>query len=131
MSRNIYPDRVRVFYTNLQIVGDNLCTHVKGIDMEITPKVWSAVAGLKYVGLRINKGNIGVVDKFNKMQFYRSCLKNPQSKVRNFSVGGLKLNERIMAFIVLDTDRYQVREDFTNGGRVHPPKHLKFFLIVF
>ena len=28
-------------------------------------------------------------------------------------------------------DRDQVREDFTNGGRGHPPKHLKFFLLVF
>jgi len=34
------------------------------------------------------------------MQFYRSYLKNPQIKVRNFSVGGLRLNERLMAFIV-------------------------------
>jgi len=49
---------------------------------------------------RINKGNIGVVEDFNKIQFYRSCLKNPQAKVRNFSVGGLKLNERLMALIV-------------------------------
>jgi len=80
MSGNIYPDLVRVFYTNLQIVCDILCTHVKGIDMEITPKVWSTVAGLKYVRLRINKWNIGVVEEFNKMQFYRSCLKDPQSK---------------------------------------------------
>jgi len=73
---------------------------VKGNEMEITPKVWSIVTGLKYVGLRINKGNIGVVEEFNKMQYYRSCLKNLQSKVRNFSVGGMKLNERIIAFIV-------------------------------
>jgi len=28
-------------------------------------------------------------------------------------------------------DRYQVIEDFTNGGRGHPSKHLKFFLLVF
>ena len=91
---------MRVFYTNLQVVGDNLCTHVKGIDMEITPEVWSVVVGLKYSGLRINKGNIGVVEEFNKMQFYKSCLKNPQYKVRNFSVGGMKLNERMVAFIV-------------------------------
>jgi len=28
-------------------------------------------------------------------------------------------------------DRDQIREDFTNGGRGHPPKHLKFFLLVF
>jgi len=34
------------------------------------------------------------------MQFYKSYLKNPQSKLRNFSIGGLKLNERIVAFIV-------------------------------
>jgi len=99
-SRNIYPDLVKVFYTNLHVVGDNLCSHVKRIDMEITPEVWSVVARFKYVGLRINKGNIGVVEEFNKMQYYRSCLKNPQSKLRNFSVGGMKLNERIIAFIV-------------------------------
>jgi len=34
------------------------------------------------------------------MQYYRSCLKNPQAKVKGFSVGGMKLNERIIAFIV-------------------------------
>ena len=28
-------------------------------------------------------------------------------------------------------DRDQIREDFTNGGRGHSPKHLKFFLPVF
>ena len=74
-SWNIYSDLVRVFYTNLQIVGDNICSHVKEVDMEITPKVWTAIAGLKYAGLKINKGNIGVVEEFNKMQFYKSYLK--------------------------------------------------------
>jgi len=39
MSGNIYPDLVRVFYTNFQIVGDNLCSHVKGVDLEITHEV--------------------------------------------------------------------------------------------
>ena len=29
------------------------------------------------------------------------------------------------------TDRDQIIEDFTNGGRGHSPKHLKFFLLVF
>jgi len=100
MSGNIYPDLVKVFYTNLHIDDENLCSHVKGVDMEITPNVWTAVTGLKYVGLRINKGNIGVVEEFNNMQYYRSCLKNLHSKVKGFSMGGLKLNERIIAFIV-------------------------------
>jgi len=30
---------------------------------------------------------------------------------------------------VRDGDKKE--EDFTNGGRGHPPKHLKFFLLVF
>jgi len=64
---NTYPDLVKVFYTNLHIDRENLCLHVKGVDMEITPDVWIAVTGLKYVGLRINKGNISVVEEFNKM----------------------------------------------------------------
>jgi len=100
MSGKTYPDLIRVFYTNLQFVGNNLVSHVKEVDMEITHEVWTAITGLKYAGLRINKGNIGVVEEFNKILFYKYCLKNPQAKVRNFSVGGLKLNERLIALIV-------------------------------
>ena len=68
--------------------------------MVITNYVWTVVTGLKFSGVRINRGNLGVVEEFNKMQFYTNCLKNPLSKVRNFSVGGLKLDERLIAFIV-------------------------------
>jgi len=100
MSGNIYPDLVRVFYTNLPIVGDTINSRVKGVDLETTLEVLTTVPGLKFDGLRINKGNIGVVEEFNKMQFYRCCLKNLQTKVRNFSVGGLRLNERHIAFTV-------------------------------
>ena len=39
MSGNIYLDLMKVFYTNLHIDGENLCSHEKGIDMEITPYV--------------------------------------------------------------------------------------------
>jgi len=52
MSGNIYPDLVKVFYTNLQFNGNNLCSHVKGVDIEITHKVWTAITRLKYTGLR-------------------------------------------------------------------------------
>ena len=100
MKGNIYPNLIRVFYTNLKFIDNNLVSHVKGVDMEITHEVWTAVTGLKYVGLRINKGNIGVVEDFNKIQYYRSCLKNPQAQVRTCSIGGLKLNERLLALIV-------------------------------
>jgi len=45
MSGNIYANLVRVFYTNIQIVGDNLCSHVKRVDLEITHEVWTAITG--------------------------------------------------------------------------------------
>jgi len=89
-----------VFYTNLKFEGNNLVSHVKGVDMEITHYVWAAVAGLKYSGLRINKGNLGVVEDFNKIQYYKSCLKNQNAQVSTCLVGGLRLDERLLALIV-------------------------------
>ena len=94
LTGNIYPNLVKVFS------GDSLVSHVKGVDMVITNDVGTVLAGLKFSGIRINRGNLGVVEDFNKIQFYKSCLKDPHSKVRNFSVGGLKLDERLLAFIV-------------------------------
>jgi len=43
MFGNTYSDLVKVFYTNLLIDGENLYSHVKGIDMEITHVVWTAI----------------------------------------------------------------------------------------
>jgi len=88
MKGNIYPDLIQVFYTNLKFEGNNLVSHVKGVDMEITHEVWAAVAGLKYAGLRINTGNIGLVEDFNKIQYYKSCLKNPHAQVRTCRLEG-------------------------------------------
>jgi len=39
MTGNIYPYLVRVSYTNLQVVDNNICSHVKGVNMEITQEV--------------------------------------------------------------------------------------------
>jgi len=100
MFVNTYPNFVKVFYTNLLIDDENMHSHVKGVDMEIAPTVWIAITGLKYTELRIKKGNIGEVEDFNKMKYYVSCLKNHHLKVKGFSVVDLKLNERIIAFIV-------------------------------
>jgi len=86
LTGSIYPDLVKVFYTNLNFDGDSLISHGKGVDMIITSEVWCVVTGLKSFGLRINRGNLGIVEDFNKIQFYKGCLKNPHSKVRNFFV---------------------------------------------
>jgi len=100
LKGNIYLDLVRVFYTNLKFEGNNLVSHVKGVEMEITHEVCTVVAGLKFFGFRINKGNLRVVEDFNKIQFYKSCLKNQHAQVSTCSVRGLKLDERLLALIV-------------------------------
>jgi len=67
LTGNIYPDLVKVVNTNLQFNGDSLVSHVKGVEMVIKNDVWAIVAGLKFSGLRINRGNLGIVEEFNKM----------------------------------------------------------------
>ena len=84
----------------MKFEGNNLVSHVKGVEMEITHEVWTGVAGLKFSSLRNNKGNLGVVEDFNKIQFYNSCLKNKHAQVSTCSVGGLKLDERLLALIL-------------------------------
>jgi len=39
--------------------------HVKGVDMEITPTIWTIVTVLKYFGSRIGKRNTISVEEFN------------------------------------------------------------------
>jgi len=62
ITGNIYHDLVKVFYTNLTLDDNSLVSHVKGVDMIITNEVWSVVTGLKSSGLRINRGNLGIVE---------------------------------------------------------------------
>ena len=50
MNGCIYPDLVKVLYTNLIFDGQNMCTHVKGVDMLITPKEWFAITILRHEG---------------------------------------------------------------------------------
>ena len=42
-----------------------------------------------------------------------------------------KVEHIFHVYKVTEDDRDQVEGDFTFGGRGHPPKHLKFFLLVF
>jgi len=58
------------------------------------------VARLNCEGLKIGKGNTEELDDYNKITFYRSCLRNPQAVTRGFQVGGLSLMPRLIAFIV-------------------------------
>jgi len=58
--------------------------------MVITYEVWETVAGLKCDGLKLGKGTIEGLKEYNKVTFYRSCLRNPQAAGKGFQVGSVK-----------------------------------------
>jgi len=48
---SIYPDLVKVFFTNLEFKNDVLLSNIKGIQMEINKRAWKDVVGLKSRGV--------------------------------------------------------------------------------
>ena len=86
MNGCIYLDLVNVFYTNLQFVGQNMSPHVKGVDMLITPKEWFDITGLRHEGQKIERK---ALENFNKTQFFKTCMRNPNEEVKCFGVGKL------------------------------------------
>ena len=56
LTGNVYPDLVKVFYTNLTLDGKNIVSYVKGIKMKVISDVWNSVAEIKYSGLKVGKG---------------------------------------------------------------------------
>jgi len=83
LTGNVYPDLVKVFYTNLTLDGKNIVSYVKGIKMKVTNEVWNSVAGIKYSGLKVGKGNTSGIQEFNK-----------------FHAGNLNLTPRLVAYII-------------------------------
>jgi len=100
MSGNVYLDLVKVFYTNLTQDGKNLVSYVKGIKMKVTNEVWNLVAGIKYVGLKVGKGNTNGIQEFNNIQYYRSCVRDPSLSVNRFHAGNLNLTPILLAYII-------------------------------
>jgi len=98
LSRKIYPDLVKVFFTNLEFKNDMLL--FKGIRVEINKKARKDVAGLKSRGVQVRKGETGAVPKFKKVQYYGQCLRNPATEIKHIHVGGLKVDQRLLAMIV-------------------------------
>jgi len=50
---NFYPDLVKVFFTNLEIDGDKMTSHVKGVYMDITLAVWKIIVEIKPSGVTV------------------------------------------------------------------------------
>jgi len=101
LTGNVYPDLVKVFFTHLKVKEDRLETKVKGVTMKITPSIWMEDVGIKCEGLKVIKGNISALEDFNKIHFFRSCLRNQHAPMKGFHVSGLAMNSRIIAFIIV------------------------------
>jgi len=100
LSVNIYPDVVHVFFTNLPFEKESTWTHLKGVDIGITSVVWTAITELEHFIAKVGKGNTRFIEDYNKIQFFRSCLRNPHATMRGFH-GGLVLNPHILPFLVV------------------------------
>jgi len=101
MSGNTYPDLVKVFLTNMWYDDDTIYSQVKGVAMAINDEVWLVVIGLRNDGVTIRRGDTTNLGEFNKVQLYKSCLRNEDTTTRTFSVGGLVVTPRILAYIVI------------------------------
>ena len=101
LSGNIYPDLVKVFLTNMWIDDGVIYSQVKGMGMAITDEVWLSMAGLRDVGTIVSKANVADLGGFDKAQFFKSCLRNPNSSIRSYSMGGLSVIPRLVAYIVI------------------------------
>jgi len=53
LSGKIYPDLVKVFFTNLEFKNDVLLSSIKGVRMKINKKAWKDVVGLKSRGVQL------------------------------------------------------------------------------
>jgi len=101
LTENTCPDLVKVFLTNTWYDEENLYSQVKGIDMAINEELWLSVTGLRNDGAVVSRGNTTELGNFNKVQFYKSCLRNQETASRTFNVGGLAAILRILAYIVI------------------------------
>ena len=101
LTGNTYPDLVKVFLTNMWYDEDNLYSQVKGIDMATNEEVWLSVTGLRNDGAVVSRGNTTELGNFNKVHFYKSCLRNQETASRTFNVGALAAIPRILAYIMI------------------------------
>ena len=90
---------MKVFLTNMWYDDDTIYSQVKEVDMAINDEVWLAVAGLRNDGVIVDRGNTTDLGEFNKVQLYKSCLRNQDTITRTFSVEGLVVTPRILAYL--------------------------------
>jgi len=66
LTGDIYPDLVRVFYINLACEEDLLTSHVKGVNIALTPDVWTSIVGFRISSIPAHRGFLGA----NRLDIY-------------------------------------------------------------
>jgi len=56
---------------------------------------------LKCEGIKLGRGTIEGLEDYNKVTFYRSCLRNPGVAGKGFQVCGFSVYPRVLAFIIV------------------------------
>lgn len=74
MSRDWYPDLVRLFYANLKVINGTLCFRVKGVDIRLDEDVWTSIAGICLGGYKSHLG----MPRVNKLTIYKACFINAE-----------------------------------------------------
>ena len=59
------------------------------------------MAGLRDAGTIVSRANVADLGGFDKVQFFKSCLRNPNNTMRSYSVGGLSIIPRLLSYIVI------------------------------
>jgi len=98
LTGDVYPDLVRVFYANLTCEEDLLTSCVKGVNIVLTPDIWTSIAGFRIAGIPAHRG----FPRANRLDIYQGCLRDPTAKrdYNIFRAGGMKKDERVLAFLI-------------------------------
>ena len=68
--------------------------------MKITRETWKDVAGLRQRGIQVRKGETTTVDEFNQVKYFNQGVCNQGQRTRNFHVGRLRVEERLLGMVV-------------------------------
>jgi len=68
--------------------------------MEVSKKAWKYMVRLKQRCVQVRRGDTCAMEEFEKVQYYGHYLRRPEDKIKNFHVGGLKVDERLLVMIV-------------------------------
>ncbi|KOM48205.1 hypothetical protein LR48_Vigan07g190900 [Vigna angularis] len=102
MKGDWYPNLVRVFYHNLEIVNRDIRSKVKGVSICIDNNVWQQVFGLKAEGIFSHLPNSEINRWLKKRDLYRSWLRflGKYTIERLFVHEGLNMEEKITIYLL-------------------------------